>query len=160
MSCEDMHHDGSRTGSDDLNYYLKLWLKKAKETSNRQQTSKLNQELILEKIVIQTGNNYTEIIINGNLNIHNIDLLEHQFADVISKSGSIKTLGINCEKMESIDSSGLGMLISLAKQAEKNSISFYLCGLSKKVSALFDISNLDRYFNIISVDEFKEIVHQ
>jgi len=114
----------------------------------------------LEKIIIHTGDNHTEITINGDLNIHNIDILESRFAELVEKEEKVRLIAINCENLQSIDSSGLGILISFSKQAEKKGISFYLCGLSKKVSALFDISNLDRYFNIISMDEFREIVNQ
>lgn len=113
----------------------------------------------MEKITIRKDNGYTEIIINGNLNIHSIDLLEAQFRDVISGNNTARAIAVNCEKLESIDSSGLGMLISLSKQADKNGIQFYLCGLSRRVSTLFDISNLDRYFNIMSMDEFRKTLY-
>lgn len=113
----------------------------------------------MEKITIRKENGLTEIIINGNLNIHSIDLLEIQFRDIISESATTKAIAVNCEKLDSIDSSGLGMLISLSKQAEKKDIPFYLCGLSRRVSTLFDISNLDRYFNITSLENFRKIAH-
>ena len=114
----------------------------------------------MEKIAIRKDRGLTEIAINGNLNIHNIDLLEIKFRDVIAESGTAKAIVINCENLESIDSSGLGILISLSKQAEKNEIPFYLSSLNRRVSTLFDISNLDRYFRIIGAEEITEIAHR
>lgn len=114
----------------------------------------------MEKITILKENGLTEIIINGNLNIHNIDILEVRFRDIITESGTTKTIAVNCQNLDSIDSSGLGMLISLSKKAEKNDITFYLCGLNQRVSTLFDISNLDRYFKILTMDEFRQIARR
>ena len=114
----------------------------------------------MEKFIIRKENGITEIIINGNLNIHNIDLLEVKFRDILAESGTVKAIVVNCENLESIDSSGLGILISFSRQSEKNEIPFYLCALNRRVSTLFDISNLDRYFKIISADEFKQIAHR
>ncbi|HOK01734.1 MAG TPA: STAS domain-containing protein [Spirochaetota bacterium] len=111
----------------------------------------------MEKITIQKAKNLIEIHINGNLNIHSIDLLENKFRDVLAESGLTNTIIVNCEKLDSIDSSGLGMLISLSKQTEKKEIDFYLYGLSRKISALFDISNLDKYFKIISEEEYRSL---
>ncbi len=111
----------------------------------------------MEKITLNKGKNFTEIIINGNLNIHSIDQFNVSFRDIISSGTETKTIVINCGKINSIDSSGLGMLISFSKQAEKNGIAFYLYELNKRASTLFDISNLDKYFRIISKDEFIDI---
>ncbi len=99
-----------------------------------------------------------EIEIIGNLNIHNIDTLLNDFKVMLEKNPELKILGINCEHLESIDSSGFGMLISLSRQSEKSGITFYVCELSKHVSALFDISHLDKFFHIISINDFRQIV--
>jgi anti-anti-sigma factor len=79
---------------------------------------------------------------------------------MLSNYPSIKIVGINCTSMESIDSSGFGMLISLSRQSEKNGISFYICELNRHVSALFDISHLDHFFHIIPIKDFRQIVQQ
>lgn len=110
----------------------------------------------MDKITIHSYKNGKEIVIIGNLNIHNIDTLQNDFADMIGKNPDIKLIGVNCEALESIDSSGFGMLISLSRQSEKNGITFYVCELNTHVSALFDISHLDKFFHIISIQEFRK----
>lgn len=112
----------------------------------------------MDKITINKYKNGIEIEVKGNLNIHNIDTLMNEFKDMIAENPDLKILGVNCELLESIDSSGFGMLISLARQSEKNGITFYICELNRHVSALFDISHLDKFFKIVSINNFMKIV--
>lgn len=112
----------------------------------------------MDKIIIHKYTKGLEIEVKGNLNIHNIDTLLNEFKDIIAENSELKVLGVNCQFLESIDSSGFGMLISLSRQSEKNGITFYICELNRHVSALFDISHLDKFFQIISIDEFRRIV--
>ncbi len=112
----------------------------------------------MDKISIHNYKDGAEIEITGNLNIHNIDTLLNDFKNMLEKNPSLKILGINCGSLESIDSSGFGMLISISRQAEKSGITFYVCELSRHVSALFDISHLDKFFQIISIQDFRKIV--
>lgn len=112
----------------------------------------------MDKITILNYKDGAEINISGNLNIHNIDTLLNDFKTMMENYPNIKTLGINCENLNSIDSSGFGMLISLSRQAEKSGMTFYICELNKHVSALFDISHLDKFFQVISLEDFRRIV--
>lgn len=107
----------------------------------------------MNKIIIKENNKIVEITIKGDLNIHNIDPMLTDYKHLLTKDPVI--IGVNCENLESVDSSGLGALISMAKLAEKDNIDFYVCEINKKVSTLFDISNLNKYFQIISFAEFK-----
>lgn len=114
----------------------------------------------MDKITIHNYTDAAEIEINGNLNIHNIDTLLNDFHAMLEEKKDLKILGINCEALDSIDSSGFGMLISLSRQAEKNGITFYICELNKHVSALFDISHLDKFFHIVPLQDFRKIVQR
>jgi anti-sigma B factor antagonist len=109
----------------------------------------------MNKIIVKENNNIIEITIKGDLNIHNIDPMLNDYKHLLTKNPLI--IGINCENLDSVDSSGLGALISMAKLAEKDNIDFYICELNKKVSTLFDISNLNKYFQVISLNEFRRI---
>ena len=99
-----------------------------------------------------------EIEVKGSLNIHNIDTLLNEFKEMIAENPELKILGVNCQFLDSIDSSGFGMLISMSRQSEKSGITFYICELNRHVSALFDISHLDKFFKIISIEDFRRIV--
>jgi anti-anti-sigma factor len=112
----------------------------------------------MNRIIIKENNSIIEVIINGDLNIHNIDPMLNDYRLLMTKNPKI--IGINCTDLSSVDSSGLGALISMARLAEKDNIDFYICELNKKVSTLFDISNLNKYFQIITMDEFKRISGQ
>jgi len=114
----------------------------------------------LDKITIHNYKNAAEIQLSGMLNIHNIDTLLNDFNDLVEKKPDIKLLGINCETLGSIDSSGFGMLISLSRQSEKSGITFYVCELNTHVSALFDMSHLDKFFRIISITDFRKMIQQ
>ncbi len=112
----------------------------------------------MDKITIQHYTDSVEIIIKGNLNIHNTDKLLNEFRIITTDGTPYRLFGINCENLDSIDSSGLGALISMAKQAEGMNAEFYVCDINKRVSTLFDISHLNKYFQIIPSAEFKRIV--
>lgn len=112
----------------------------------------------MDKVTIHKYKDGAEISVSGNLNIHNIEALLDDFRKMLEEYPSIKIIGINCESLESIDSSGFGMLISLSRQAEKSGITFYICELNKHVSALFDISHLDKFFHILPIQDFRKIV--
>lgn len=114
----------------------------------------------MDKILIHNYKDGAEVEVIGNLNIHNIDTLLNDFKDMLEKNPGTKIVGINCESLDSIDSSGFGMLISLSRQAEKSGITFYICELNKHVSALFDISHLDKFFHIVSIQDFRQIVQR
>ncbi len=112
----------------------------------------------MNRIIIKENNRIIEVIVKGDLNIHNIDPMLNDYKRLITNNPEI--IGINCTDLSSVDSSGLGALISMAKIAEKDNIDFYICELNKKVSTLFDISNLNKYFQIITLDEFRRISGQ
>jgi anti-anti-sigma factor len=114
----------------------------------------------LDKFTVHKYKDGIEIEINGKLNIHNIDNLLNDFKTLLDENPDVKILGINCEALDSIDSSGFGMLISLSRQSEKSGITFYICELNTHVSALFDISHLDKFFQIISLQNFRKIVQR
>jgi len=114
----------------------------------------------LDKIIINNYKDGVEIEVIGNLNIHNIDALLNDFKAIMEKHPETRIVGINCESLDSIDSSGFGMLISLSRQAEKSGMTFYICELNKHVSALFDISHLDKFFHIVSIQDFRQIVQR
>lgn len=110
------------------------------------------------KITVRKYKDGAELEITGKLNINNIDILQKEFNDLIEKNSDLKIIGINCELLESIDSSGFGMLINISRQAEKTGAAFYVCELNTHVSALFDLSHLDKFFQITSISDFRKIV--
>ena len=104
----------------------------------------------MNKITIKENNNALEITIKGDLNIHNIDPLLNDYKQLITRKPSV--IGINCENLSSVDSSGLGALISMAKLAEKEGVEFFICVVNKKVSTPIVITKINKKFDIICRD--------
>lgn len=65
-----------------------------------------------------------------------------------------KVMAMNCKKLHSLDSSGLGLFIKFSKEAKKAGIRLIFLDITDHVSTLFDVSKLDSLFEIMSEDEF------
>ncbi|MBF0287996.1 MAG: STAS domain-containing protein [SAR324 cluster bacterium] len=64
-----------------------------------------------------------------------------------------KGIVLNCEKMPYIDSSGIGVFISLLQEAKKKDIGFVMCGFDDTVKVLFEAMGLDRIMNNYPTEE-------
>ena len=66
-------------------------------------------------------------------------------------------LVIDMGKLEFVDSTGLGALVSCLRQAHSASGEIKLCGLTKPVRALFELVRMHRVFEIFNTpDEAKK----
>jgi len=109
----------------------------------------------LHKIDFIEKDGAMEISFQGNLTIQNNNALLATFIECIEKNP--KKIAINCQFMDSIDSSGLGAFISMSKMAKSSGVSLYICELNPRINSLFDMSNLDSIFDIITINEFREL---
>ncbi len=55
---------------------------------------------------------------------------------------------INGEKLEYIDSTGLGILMSIYKKMQENSLNIKILNLKPNIYKLFDITGLSKVFDI------------
>lgn len=55
---------------------------------------------------------------------------------------------INCEKLDYIDSTGLGILVGTLKRAKQHGKNVYICCLKDNIKKLFLITGLDKVFII------------
>ena len=78
-----------------------------------------------------------------------VDLTERSSKDV-------KTVVINMTSVELITSSPLGKLNMLLKFLSNKGIQLLICGVGTEVLNIFELMQLTRIFNIISVEEAKE----
>jgi anti-anti-sigma factor len=67
--------------------------------------------------------------------------------NTLLKEGKTKIL-INLEKLDYIASSGLRVLLTLAKDLEKEGGAFRICGLNKVVQEIFDISGFSSILKV------------
>jgi len=108
----------------------------------------------LHKIELKNHNDSIEICFKGNLTIQNNNLLIEAFHKCLLQNPP--GIAINCRFLDSIDSSGLGAFISMSKAAKKTDTKLFICELNHTMLALFDMSNLDSFFDITTISEFKE----
>lgn len=81
--------------------------------------------------------------INGEINISTSPELRKLFEKDLKKK-----IVIDFEKVTYIDSSGLATLVEVLKKTKTQGGSLGLAGMSDKVKSLFEITKLDKLFNI------------
>ncbi len=84
--------------------------------------------------------------ISGELDIHNVKLLKSEIVDSADQSGWNYILDL--EKVDYLDSSGLGMLVHIKKTVNKNNSELQLINLNNAVMNVFKLTKLDEYFKI------------
>lgn len=94
------------------------------------------------------------ISLNGELIFNEMEDADKIIMDKIAKKPRV--MAMNCKKLHSLDSSGLGLFIKFSKEARKSNIRLVFLDITDHISTLFDVSKLDSIFEIMSEDEFKK----
>ncbi|MDH5719213.1 MAG: STAS domain-containing protein [Spirochaetia bacterium] len=95
-----------------------------------------------------------EIIPEGMFNFNETDNFDAYINDTaINAKQSV--IAINLEKVEYIDSTGLGSLIKALNEAKKKGKEFLIFGATIKIQNIFKIARLEKFFSFISPVEFK-----
>ena len=95
-----------------------------------------------------------EIVPIGKLDIEQSESFEKNLNDKVKETEE-KALGINLQKIEYIDSSGLGTLIKVLNNAKNSGKTLYLYGATPKIQNIFQIARLEKFFTFITQAEFK-----
>jgi anti-sigma B factor antagonist len=95
---------------------------------------------------MSTTENYKVIQPTGVLTVTTASQLVQEFKDCLD--AGIKTILIDLQNVDFIDSSGLGMLVSIHTTLRLAGGRLYLCSPKDQARSLFDISDLDRIFEI------------
>ncbi len=84
----------------------------------------------------------------GSLNSGNAITFQHQLnAAVLSEQHS--SLLVDMGQVESIDSAGLMALVSALSMSQRLNKRFSLCSVSRSVKIIFELTQLDRVFEIL-----------
>ncbi len=86
--------------------------------------------------------------VDGEINISSSPELKKQFEKQTSKKVVVDLL-----KVAYIDSSGLATLVEILKRTKSQSGSLVLSGLSDKVKSLFEITKLDKLFQVSATQD-------
>lgn len=100
-----------------------------------------------ETIVIQPS---------GHISAANAAELQQQLAETIS-SQEYASLLVDMSKVESLDSAGLMALVSTLTLAQRLNKRFSLFGISPSVQIIFELTQLDRVFEILDGQPVREI---
>jgi len=84
--------------------------------------------------------------VDGNIDISNSPDVKKYFDNAITDKH--KEVIINLESADYVDSSGLATLVEILKNVRAHQGKLKLVGLSDKVKGLFEITKLDKLFNI------------
>lgn len=87
----------------------------------------------------------------GDIDINTSPQVKKAF-DKLIQAKSSKVL-INLQKVEYIDSSGLATLVEILKNMKGFGGKLKLCSLSNKVKSLFEITKLEKLFDIADTEE-------
>ncbi len=94
----------------------------------------------------QEGNKL-KITLKGKITFENTGSIREKMKEILKDEG-IKHLELNMEEVPFIDSSGLGLLVSIKNTLIRKDGTFTLINLSETVKKIMKQTGLDRYFGI------------
>ncbi len=90
----------------------------------------------------------------GEYDIQEVHFFNSLFIDELNKKPS--NIALNLGELKYIDSSAIGSLIRCMNMAAKDDINFICYNLNEKIKEIFKLAKLERYFQILSDEEFKK----
>ncbi|KAF5040024.1 Anti-sigma-B factor antagonist [bioreactor metagenome] len=93
-----------------------------------------------------TSENNLEVKPIGEVDIYTSPDLKNKVFELIENKKL--NMVINGEKLEYIDSTGLGILMSIYKKMQENSLNIKILNLKPNIYKLFDITGLSKVFDI------------
>ncbi len=95
-------------------------------------------------------NNYVEVKPIGEVDIYTSPEFKNKVMELIEKK-SVNII-INGEELEYIDSTGLGILMSIYKKSQEKNLKVKITNLKSNIYKLFDITGLNKVFDIKNGD--------
>lgn len=99
-------------------------------------------------LIINTNNNedYIEILPIGEIDIYTSPMFKKEVIDIINAEN--KNIVVNSERLDYLDSTGLGVFMSILKTIKEKNLSIKLINVKPNIFKLFDITGLNKIFNI------------
>lgn len=99
-------------------------------------------------LIINTNNNedYIEILPIGEIDIYTSPMFKKEVIDIINAEN--KNIIVNSERLDYLDSTGLGVFMSILKTIKEKNLSIKLINVKPNIFKLFDITGLNKIFNI------------
>lgn len=106
-----------------------------------------------ESSFAQLGTNIIRPI--GQINAANAAAIQQQLTDIVAAQEH-NSLFVDMSKVESLDSAGLMALVSTLTLAQRLNKRFSLFGISPSVRIVFELTQLDRVFEILDAQPVLE----
>ena len=89
--------------------------------------------------------------VEGNIAFEKVGEVKNYVKPLLADD-SISAILINFQKVEFIDSSGIGLIVSIFKTLQQRQAKLILSDLSKKNSEIFNMTRLDKIISIYSTE--------
>lgn len=106
---------------------------------------------------IKNSHKYNLISLKGVLNIQTINKF---FKEIDSNVGYKKILILDLLELQYIDSSGIGILMDIVKELQKNKLHLYIVNANDKVYKVIKFVGFSKYIKIIDKEALKLIQKQ
>jgi len=87
------------------------------------------------------------ISLEGELDMSNANEFKNELIDEFVSKGKV-TIALDLSNLEYIDSSGLGVVVSVHKRCKLNGGRLAICGMNDTLNRLFKLTSLDKALNI------------
>ncbi|MGJ4786866.1 anti-sigma factor antagonist [Leptospira koniambonensis] len=104
------------------------------------------------EISIRKSSETNIISLSGSLDIYTSIDLKNFFEQNIDRNNN--SVVINLEKLNYIDSSGIGMLIKQLNYVQELSGKFFIANMKPAIEKVFKVAGLTSYFQTLSESEF------
>jgi stage II sporulation protein AA (anti-sigma F factor antagonist) len=108
------------------------------------------------EIDLETKHNVLCIRLEGELDHHTSELLRNKVEAALDEN-RIKHIILSLEKLQFMDSSGLGVILGRYKRIKSNDGEMVVCAISPAVKRLFEMSGL---FKIVRLEENEQFALQ
>lgn len=92
------------------------------------------------------NSNFIEVLPVGEIDIYTSPMFKNEVLDIINAES--KDIIVNAEKLEYLDSTGLGVFMSILKALKEKNLNIKLVNVKSNIYKLFDITGLNKIFNI------------
>ncbi len=99
-------------------------------------------------LVINKNNNekFIEILPVGEIDIYTSPAFKDDVLNIINEEN--KDIVINAEKLDYLDSTGLGVIMSILKAIKEKNLSIKMINVKASIYKLFDITGFNKIFDI------------
>ena len=104
------------------------------------------------KIEDRIDNHFAILAIDGNIVLEETAKLKES-VEVFVEDANLKGIIMNCENVNFIDSSGLGLIVSIYKTLLKRERKFALTSLNERTKEIFILTKLDKILTLTETDE-------